>query len=257
MKKLIALVLFVGATLSFTSCSSDDNEPLRSDFDAEGTWYADKLSYTYGTQEMTHNYTEMPGENAVYQTDKLVILNGKATLTEYFIGKENPVITTGTVTKNTITFDNPNYAPRKINGIINGQLSLTYNYTMRGATLPVTVTYGSSNPTQFIGTWSSDKLSYKLGDREMTHNYIEMPGDNAVEKADQLVLTENEAVLTEYFKLKDTKVTKGTIKGNVITFEDKNYTPRTINGVRNGQLSLTYNYEMRGSTLPVTVTYNK
>lgn len=258
MKKLIALVLFVGATLSFTSCSSDDNEPLRSEFDAEGTWYADKLSYTYGDKLSSHNYTEMPGENAVSQTDKLVILNGKATLTEYFVGKDKPVVTTGTVAKNTITFDNPNYTPRKINGIVNGQLSLTYNYTMKGATLPVTVTYGSSNPAQYIGTWHSDKLSYTIpgNPTPSIHNYTDMPGENAVNEADMLVLTEDTATLTEYFKSKDTKVTKGTIVGNTITFEDKDYTPRKINGIVNGQLSLTYKYTTKGATLPVTVTYN-
>ncbi|MCA4805460.1 hypothetical protein [Myroides odoratimimus] len=256
MKKLMALVLFVSATLSFTACSSDDNAPIRSEINAEGTWYADKLSYTYGTTQMIHNYTEMPGENAVYQTDKLVIIDNKATLTEYFKNNPKPVVTVGTVKNNTITFDKEGYAPRQINSIVNGQLSLTYNYTMRGATLPVTVTYSNSNPAQYIGTWSSDKLSYTLGSTQMTHNYTEMPGENAVSKPDNLVLTENTAVLTEYFKnKKEPVITNGTIKGNIITFEKENYTPRKINGIVKGQLSLTYDYTMRGSTLPVTVTY--
>lgn len=115
------------------------------------------------------------------------------------------------------------------------------------------------NKTEYEGTWEADKLSYKAGDRERTHNYIDFPGENAVSQTDQLVLTKDKATLTEYFKRDGGKptVTNGTIKNNVITFEKANYTPRTINGITNGQLSLTYNYTMMGSELPITVTYNR
>jgi len=147
MKKLVALVLFVGATLSFTACSSDDNSAKRVDAKVEGTWYADKLSYKFGDREMSHNYADFPDDNhqlVLTQTDKLVITKEEAELTEYFVKNNGePTITKGKVSKGVITFDKEGYSPRKINGIVNGQLSLTYNITMRGATLPVIVTYNA------------------------------------------------------------------------------------------------------------------
>lgn len=146
MKKLIALVLFVGATLSFTACSSDDNSAKRVEAKIEGTWYADKLTYTMPgqTKPNTYQYIEMPGENRVLQTDKLVLTKEEAELTEYFAKNEGkPTITKGKVNNGVITFDKEGYFPRKINGTPNGQLSLTYDIDMRGAKLPVTVTYNA------------------------------------------------------------------------------------------------------------------
>ncbi|MGL5274828.1 hypothetical protein [Myroides sp.] len=146
MKKLMALVLFVGTTLSFTACSSDDNSAKRVEAKVEGTWYADKLTYTMPGHKdpSTHPYTDMPGENKVAQTDKLVITKDQAELTEYFVRNNGePTITKGKVNNGIITFDKEGYSPRTINGIVNGQLSLTYNITMYKTTLPVTVTYNA------------------------------------------------------------------------------------------------------------------
>lgn len=141
----MALVLFVGTTLSFTACSSDDNSAKRVEAKIEGTWYADELSYKYGEREMSHDYIAFPDDNnqlVLTKTDKLVLTKEDAELTEYFVKNNGePTITKGKVSNGFITFDKEGYSPRKINGVIKGQLSLTYNITMRGATLPVTVTY--------------------------------------------------------------------------------------------------------------------
>ncbi|MEK6512642.1 hypothetical protein [Myroides odoratimimus] len=143
MKKLMALVLFVSATLSFTACSSDDNAPKRNKEQYEGTWIADKLSYTIpgAPNPMEHDFTDMPGENAVSQADELILTEKTATLTEFFKNSETPKTTLGVVQNGVITFVDQNYTSRTINSATATTLSLTYYYTMRGATLPITVTY--------------------------------------------------------------------------------------------------------------------
>lgn len=141
MKKVIAIALFVSAAIGFTACSSNDDGPIKVKADYKGTWQTDELSYTIGGKGMTHNYIEMPGENAVSQNDELVLTENTAVLTEYFKKSETPTVTKGTIKNDVITFDNSGYKPRKINGVVNGKLSLTYEYTMRGTTLDVTVTY--------------------------------------------------------------------------------------------------------------------
>lgn len=111
----------------------------------------------------------------------------------------------------------------------------------------------------YEGTWIADDLSYKFGDNTMNHKFIEMPGDDyAVFDNDKLVLTADKATLYEYKKSVGSEtVLKGSIKDNVITFEDEKYTTRTIVGVQNNRLTVVYDITMRGFTLPVTVIYNK
>lgn len=141
MKKVIAIALFVSAAIGFTACSSNDDGPIKVKADYTGTWETDKLSYTIGDKVSTHDYVDMPGENAVSQNDELVLTENTAVLTEYFQKSEKPTVTKGIVKDDVIMFDNSDYKPRKINGVVNGKLSLTYEYTMRGATLDVIVTY--------------------------------------------------------------------------------------------------------------------
>lgn len=146
MKKLMALVLFVGTTLSFTACSSDDNAPIRDKEQYEGTWIADRLKYTIKTpgqpdRPMEHPYTDMPGENAVNQADELILTKDTATLTEFFKRSETPITTQGVVQNGVITLANKEYLPRTISSATLTTLTLTYDYTMMGQTLPITVTY--------------------------------------------------------------------------------------------------------------------
>ncbi len=109
-----------------------------------------------------------------------------------------------------------------------------------------------------VGTWIADDLSYKYGDREFNHKFIEMPGDYAVNENDKLVLTKDTATLYENKKAvgKETQV-KGIVKDNIITFEDANYPTREITNVEGNRLTVVYDITMRGATLPVTVIYNK
>lgn len=110
----------------------------------------------------------------------------------------------------------------------------------------------------YEGTWIADDLSYKYGDREFNHKFIEMPGEYAVNANDKLVLTKDTAVLYENKKLvgEETQL-KGSVKGNTITFEDTDYSTREIIGVKENRLTVLYDITMRGATLPVTVIYNK
>lgn len=110
----------------------------------------------------------------------------------------------------------------------------------------------------YEGTWIADDLSYKYGDREFNHKFIEMPGEYAVNANDKLVLTKDTAVLYENKKSvgEETQL-KGSVKGNTITFEDTDYSTREIIGVKENRLTVLYDITMRGATLPVTVIYNK
>lgn len=141
MKKMIAMVLFVSTAIGFTACSSDDNEPIKVESKVEGTWESDQLSYTMGGKTFSHNYIDFPGDKAVYQNDILILTGSTAQLTEHFVSEGTPTTIQGSVSNGVITFNKEGYTPRTINGVTDGQLTLTYDYTMRGATLPITVTY--------------------------------------------------------------------------------------------------------------------
>lgn len=131
MKKLIALVLFVGATLSFTACSSDDNEPHRNNEQTEGTWTSHKVAYVAFDEngEKLHggeNYDleQIPfGKDPV--TKEVFIIKGKnVILTEYTkSGKE--VVTNGSLTDNVIKFEDTTKPERVIKNT-SPQLILTY-----------------------------------------------------------------------------------------------------------------------------------
>lgn len=138
MKKyiLITAIVLMGA---LTACSSDDNKDAAAAY--EGTWIADDLSYKYGDREFNHKFIEMPGEYAVNANDKLVLTKDTAVLYENkkSVGEETQL--KGSIKGNTITFENADYSTREIIGVKENRLTVLYDITMRGATLPVTVIY--------------------------------------------------------------------------------------------------------------------
>lgn len=138
MKKyiLITAIVLMGA---LTACSSDDNKDAAAAY--EGTWIADDLSYKYGDREFNHKFIEMPGEYAVNANDKLVLTKDTAVLYENkkSVGEETQL--RGIVKNNTITFEDADYSTREIISVKENRLTVLYDITMRGATLPVTVIY--------------------------------------------------------------------------------------------------------------------
>lgn len=151
MKKLMALVLFVSATLSFTACSSDDNAPIRTNDKIEGTWYADQVVYSFAGEEHSRNFMELRGDDAVYETDILIIDNkNKATLKEHKKNIGSETITNGVVTKNNdktfITLEKYNTNPREVVSSTATELKLRYKFTAKEGTEPMIVTYTKVKP---------------------------------------------------------------------------------------------------------------
>ncbi|SFJ69369.1 hypothetical protein [Myroides guanonis] len=139
MKKyiLITALVLMGA---LTSCSSDDNKDTAAAY--EGTWIADDLSYKFGENTMNHKFIEMPGDDyAVYDNDKLVLTADTATLYEYKKSIGSETILKASVKDNVISFEDSDYPARTIIGVQNNRLTVVYDITMRGFTLPVTVIY--------------------------------------------------------------------------------------------------------------------
>jgi hypothetical protein len=148
MKKLIASVLFISAAIGFTSCSSDDNTPIRKEASYEGTWVTDSLFYKAGNFEGKHLFSQMPPDDT-----RPTIIEEILTLTE----KTASLVETeklengstkqlekvnGTINEDLIKFNGKEYhTDRIIVSYSDTRLELQYDITMRGATLPVTVTY--------------------------------------------------------------------------------------------------------------------
>lgn len=148
MKKLLALVLFVGATLSFTACSSDDNNEIRVKTEYEGNWVTDSLFYQMGSFKGKHKFEEFPAEDGVIEGEQitkeiLTLTSTKANLLEYQKNGNKLPEVKGTVEneKTILLIGDKKYEARKIISATKAKLTLEYNIKMRGATLPVTVTY--------------------------------------------------------------------------------------------------------------------
>lgn len=149
MKKLIASILFTSVAIGFTSCSSDDDAPIRKKASYEGTWVTDSLSYKLGDMEMKHLFSQMPPEEGkpTVVKEHLTLTKETASLLETEklddgTTKELPIVN-GKITENMIEFPEgeERHTNRTIVGYSEIRLELRYNITMRGATLPVTVTY--------------------------------------------------------------------------------------------------------------------
>lgn len=151
MKKLVAICSIFALVIGTASCNSDDNGEIRVKGDIEGTWYADQAIYYFNGEEHNMNFILFPGDEAVYDTDKLVITDNKVVLYEHKknIGKETQ--TTGTIEDNKITFEKYKDQPREITRRTDKELRLKYFYTYtsrQGAeiTEPLTITYSRVKP---------------------------------------------------------------------------------------------------------------
>lgn len=150
MKKLIALVLFVGATLSFTSCSSDDNNEIRVQAPIDGAWYADQVTYSYNGQEHNRSFMELRGDDAVYETDILIIKAEKATLKEHKKKDNKETTTDGFVLKDKdtrfIVLDKYSTNKREVVAVTPTELKLKYKFIAREGTEDMIVTYTKVKP---------------------------------------------------------------------------------------------------------------
>jgi len=146
MKKLVAICAFLALPFAFGSCSSDDNTVKRNESDYVGTWKTDELSYTIpgpnGGTFRKHKFEDFPGDDAVIE-DIMVLTKDKATLTEKKKQSgEQPAIQ-GTINNNVITWtsEDPRHTERTIKVVTEKVLTVEYYINMKGANLPVTVTY--------------------------------------------------------------------------------------------------------------------
>jgi len=92
---------------------------------------------------MKHRFNEMPGGDEVIVKDIMTLSNDKATVVE--TNKKGVVQAPiqGTIADKVITLDSkdPRHTPRTIKAATDKKLTVEYEIDMRGAALPVTVTY--------------------------------------------------------------------------------------------------------------------
>lgn len=147
MKKIFAICALFALPLVISNCSSDDTV-IRNQSDYEGVWETDSLIYSFGTRTFKHLFNEMPpsdGQQNGEQTTKEVMTLTKkdASIVETTKNgvQKDPV--KGVIANDVISFnsENPRYTDRKILSSSKTNLRVEYNITMRGTTLPVTVTY--------------------------------------------------------------------------------------------------------------------
>lgn len=145
MKKLVAICAFLALPFAIASCSSDDNV-IRKKSDYEGTWVTDSLSYTIpngnGGSTYKHKFKDFPGPDAVIE-DIMTLTEDTATLveTKRTSGVQSEV--KGAIVNKVITWvsDDPTHTNRTIQSVTDQKLTVVYDIDMRGANLPVTVTY--------------------------------------------------------------------------------------------------------------------
>lgn len=146
MKKLVAICAFLALPFAFGSCSSDDNTVKRNESDYVGTWETDELSYTIpgpnGGTFMKHKFKDFPGDDAVIE-DTMVLTKDKATLTETKKKSGVQAAIHGSIDNKVITWssEDPRHTKRTIIDYTEKVLTVEYDINMRGANLPVTVTY--------------------------------------------------------------------------------------------------------------------
>ncbi|WP_410881408.1 hypothetical protein [Myroides sp. DW712] len=145
MKKLIAICAFLALPFAFGSCSSDDNTVKRNESDYAGTWVTDELSYTLpgADKPSKHKFKDFPGPDAVIE-DIMVLTKDKATLTETKRDSGVQPAIQGIIDNDKIiTWDSedPRHTKRTILDATDTVLRVVYDIDMRGANLPVTVTY--------------------------------------------------------------------------------------------------------------------
>ncbi|MGG5508038.1 MULTISPECIES: hypothetical protein [unclassified Myroides] len=143
MKKLVAICALVALPIAISSCSSDDNSVIRKPDTYVGIWETDSLFYTFNGREMKHRFNEMPGGDDAITKDIMTLTDDKATVIETNKKGVDQSPIQGTIADKviTLTSTDPRHTPRTIKAATDKKLTVEYNIDMRGAELPVTVTY--------------------------------------------------------------------------------------------------------------------
>lgn len=144
MKKIVAICALLALPIAISSCSSDDNSVIRKKSDYEGTWETDSLFYTIpGLPTSKYSFSKMPGGENVVNKDVMKLTEETAILIETTRKGEEQAPIQGVIKDNVITFtsDDPRHTPRTIQAVTEQKLTVVYDIEMRGANLPVTVTY--------------------------------------------------------------------------------------------------------------------
>lgn len=146
MKKLVAICSIFALVIGTASCNSDDNAPHRVEGSIEGTWYADQVIYEFNGEEHSRSFMELRGDDAVSETDRIVIKDNKATLYEHRILEGKETQTTGSIDGNLITFEKYKDNPRTIVIGNDKELKLKYDFTAREGKAPMIVSYSKVKP---------------------------------------------------------------------------------------------------------------
>ncbi len=147
MKKIIAICALVALPLVISNCSSDDTV-IRDESSYVGVWETDSLIYSFGPKTFRHLFDQMPAVDGQKEgeqiTNEIMTLTKKdASILERSKNGTVHEPVDGVITDDVIIFNSGNarYTNRKILNASKTDLRVEYDITMRGATLPVTVTY--------------------------------------------------------------------------------------------------------------------
>ncbi len=146
MKKLVAICSIFALVIGTASCNSDDNNKIRPEGNIEGTWYADQVIYSFNGIEHSRSFMELRGNDAVSETDKIVITKEKAVLFEHKIVEGKETQTTGKIDGKLMTFEKYKDNPRTIVTGNDKELKLEYNFTAKEGKAPMIVSYSRVKP---------------------------------------------------------------------------------------------------------------
>ncbi len=146
MKKLVAICSIFALVIGTASCNSDDNGKIRTEGSIEGTWYADQVIYEFNGEEHSRNFMELRGNDAVTETDRIVVNGNNVTLFENKITDGKETKTTGTIDGKLMTFEKYKDNPRTIVVRNEKELKLKYDFTAREGKAPMTVSYSKVKP---------------------------------------------------------------------------------------------------------------
>lgn len=146
MKKLVAICSIFALVIGTASCNSDDNNKIRPEGNIEGTWYADQVIYSFNGIEHSRSFMELRGNDAVSETDKIVITKEKAVLFEHKIVEGKETQTIGKIDGKLMTFEKYKDNPRTIVTGNDKELKLEYNFTAKEGKAPMIVSYSRVKP---------------------------------------------------------------------------------------------------------------
>lgn len=146
MKKLVAICSIFALVIGTASCNSDDNNKIRPEGNIEGTWYADQVIYSFNGIEHSRSFMELRGNDAVSETDKIIITKEKAVLFEHKIVEGKETQTIGKIDGKLMTFEKYKDNPRTIVTGNDKELKLEYNFTAKEGKAPMIVSYSRVKP---------------------------------------------------------------------------------------------------------------